>query len=212
MNLLTELSESLIAGDDERSAELTQAAIAEGLSPKSILDDGLLFGMATVGDRFKAHDIFLPDVLLAARAMQAGMEHLKPLLIRDGIPSVGTVVFGTVQGDLHDIGKNLVGIMLRGAGFDVIDLGNDVSPEAFVDTATEKNASVIGMSALLTTTMTVMQKVVDLVKERELQGRIKVIVGGAPVTAAFAEEIGADAYGFDAACAVDRVKELAGAN
>lgn len=212
MNLLTELSESLIAGDDERSAELTQAAIAEGLSPKSILDDGLLFGMTTIGDRFKAHDIFLPDVLLAARAMQAGMEHLKPLLIRDGIPSVGTVVFGTVQGDLHDIGKNLVGIMLRGAGFDVIDLGNDVSPEAFVDTATEKNASVIGMSALLTTTMTVMQKVVDLVKERELQGRIKVIVGGAPVTAAFAEEIGADAYGFDAACAVDRVKELAGAN
>lgn len=212
MNLLTELSESLIAGDDERSAELTQAAIAEGLSPKSILDDGLLSGMTTIGDRFKAHDIFLPDVLLAARAMQAGMEHLKPLLIRDGIPSVGTVVFGTVQGDLHDIGKNLVGIMLRGAGFDVIDLGNDVSPEAFVDTATEKNASVIGMSALLTTTMTVMQKVVDLVKERELQGRIKVIVGGAPVTAAFAEEIGADAYGFDAACAVDRVKELAGAN
>ncbi len=212
MNLLTELSESLIAGDDERSAELTQAAIAEGLSPKSILDDGLLFGMTTIGDRFKAHDIFLPDVLLAARAMQAGMEYLKPLLIRDGIPSVGTVVFGTVQGDQHDIGKNLVGIMLRGAGFDVIDLGNDVSPEAFVDTASEKNASVIGMSALLTTTMTVMQKVVDLVKERELQGRIKVIVGGAPVTAAFAEEIGADAYGFDAACAVDRVKELAGAN
>jgi 5-methyltetrahydrofolate--homocysteine methyltransferase len=138
------------------------------------------------------------------------MDLLKPLLIKDGIPMIGKVVIGSVQGDLHDIGKNLVGIMLKGAGFDVIDLGNDVAPEALVASAKEHQASVIGMSALLTTTMPVMGKVVDMVREQGLSGQVRTIVGGAPVSVDFANDIGADAYGFDAANAVDRVKDLAG--
>jgi 5-methyltetrahydrofolate--homocysteine methyltransferase len=207
VELTGQISESLQRGEDGEVKKLTREAIAEGIATKKILDDGLIAGMAVVGDRFKAHEIFLPEVLLAARAMYAGMDELKPLLIRDGVPSLGKVVIGSVQGDLHDIGKNLVGIMLKGAGFEVIDLGNDVSPERFVQTAREQGAPVIGMSALLTTTMPVMKKVVDLVKA-EAPGGIKVIVGGAPVSAEFAREIGADAYGYDAASAVDRVKGL----
>ena len=155
-------------------------------------------------------EIFLPEVLLAAKAMYAGMDLLKPLLIRDGIPSIGKVVIGSVRGDLHDIGKNLVGIMLKGAGFEVIDLGHDVSPERFVRTAQAENAAVIGMSALLTTTMPAMREVVDLVRAEKLDGRISTIVGGAPVSEAFAKDIGADAYGFDAAKAVVVVKDLVG--
>jgi 5-methyltetrahydrofolate--homocysteine methyltransferase len=166
--------------------------------------------MSVVGDRFREHDLFLPDVLLAARAMYAGMDLLKPLLIREGVPSIGRVVIGSVRGDLHDIGTNLVGIMLKGAGFDVIDLGHDVSPERMVTTAVEREASVIGMSALLTTTMPVMRDVVERVRREGLDGRIRTIGGGAPVTAAFAREIGADAYGFDAANAVEVVKDLVG--
>jgi 5-methyltetrahydrofolate--homocysteine methyltransferase len=150
-------------------------------------------------------------VLLAAKAMYAGMDLLKPLLIEDGIPSIGRVVLGTVRGDLHDIGKNLVGIMLKGAGFDVIDLGRDVAPEEMVRAASEQGAAVIGMSALLTTTMPVMGEVVELLKREKLDGKIKTIVGGAPVSENFASDIGADAYGFDAANAVDRVKQLVGA-
>jgi 5-methyltetrahydrofolate--homocysteine methyltransferase len=172
------------------------------------LDSGLLAGMAVVSDRFKAHEIFLPDVLLAARAMYAGLDRLQPLLLQEGIPSIGKVVLGSVQGDLHDIGKNLVGIMLEGAGFEVIDLGHDVAPEAFVETARSQEAAVIGMSALLTTTMPAMKKTVELVKERGLAGTIMTIVGGAPVSGDFANQIGADAYGFDAANAVDKVKAL----
>lgn len=212
MDLLLEISKKLMDGDDERVSQLTQQAIAQAISPQQILDTGFIAGMATVGERFKAHEIFLPDVLMAAKAMHAGMDQLRPLLINEGVSFIGTVVFGSVQGDLHDIGKNLVSIMLKGAGFEIIDLGNDVAPERFVETATQRNASVIGMSALLTTTMPVMGRVVDLVREQQLAGRIKIIVGGAPVSAEFAREIGADAYGFDAANAVDRVKELVGKN
>jgi len=208
MDILAELSAALQAGEDTKVAELTEGAIAAALAPKRILDDGLIAGMAVVGARFKAHEIFLPDVLMAAKAMYAGLDRLRPLLVRDGVPALGKVVLGTVQGDLHDIGKNLVGIMLRGAGFEVIDLGNDVAPERFVDTAEREGASVIGLSALLTTTMPGMGRVVDLVRRRELAGRIRVIVGGAPVCSSYAAEIGADAYGFDAANAVDRVKDL----
>ena len=149
-------------------------------------------------------------MLLAARAMNAGIEILKPLLIAEEVPALGTVVIGTVRGDLHDIGKNLVGIMLRGAGFEVVDLGSDVPPERFVDRAVEAGAGVIGLSALLTTTMTGMRQVVELVRERGLGDRLKVIVGGAPLTQRFADEIGADAYGYDAANAVEVVKRLAG--
>jgi 5-methyltetrahydrofolate--homocysteine methyltransferase len=209
MGILAQLAESLEKGDDKAVSELTAKAIDDGLEASAILDDGLIAGMNVVGEKFRVRDIFLPDVLLAARAMYAGMELLKPLLVREGVPTRGKVVIGSVQGDLHDIGKNLVGIMLRGAGFEVIDLGNDVPPEKFVETAAEEGAPVIGMSALLTTTMSSMKRVVEIVRERGLADDIKVIVGGAPLSDQFASEIGADAYGYDAANAVDRVKSLA---
>jgi len=210
MDLLKQLSEALQQGDHQRVAELTRQAIDQQAPAASILDDGLIAGMDVVGDRFRRHEIFLPEVLMAAKAMYSGLELLKPLLIEDGIPSQGKVVIGSVQGDLQDIGKNLVGIMLTGAGFEVIDLGSDVAPERFVETASAEGAPVIGMSALLTTTMSVMKQVVELARERGLSDRVKIIVGGAPVSKQFAEEIGADSYGFDAANAVDRVKALIG--
>jgi 5-methyltetrahydrofolate--homocysteine methyltransferase len=211
MTVLADIARAVIDGDHVRTGDLTRQAIAEAIAPKTILDDGLIAGMTVIGDRFRDHEIFLPDVLLAARAMYAGMDELRPLLVRDGIPSIGKVVIGTVRGDLHDIGKNLVGIMLRGAGFEVIDLGHDVAPEKMVDAAVEHGASVIGMSALLTTTMPAMAEVVTLLRERNLDGRIRTVVGGAPVDEAFARKIGADAYGFDAGNAVDVVKRLAAA-
>lgn len=212
MELLAQISENLEAGNDKKVAELTRRAIEQGLAPKQILDTGLIAAMATVGERFKAHEIFLPEVLLAARAMYAGMDELRPLLIKEGVPSIGKVVLGSVQGDLHDIGKNLIGIMLKGAGFEVIDLGNDVAPERFVETANEQGAPVIGMSALLTTTMPAMKTVVNLVQKRGLAGKVKTIVGGAPVSQEFARQIGADAYGFDATSAVEKVKSLVSKN
>ncbi len=211
MDTLEKLSEHLQKGDVQEVASLTKTAIEGGIDVKTILDDGLIAGMAVVGAKFKKHDIFLPDVLLAAKAMYAGMDLLKPLLIKEGIPTIGKVVIGTVQGDLHDIGKNLVGIMLKGAGFEVIDLGKDVSPEKFIDAVEETGAGVIGMSALLTTTMPAMKRTVDLARERGLFGKIRILVGGAPLSAAYAEEIGADAYCFDGINAVDCVKRFIGA-
>jgi 5-methyltetrahydrofolate--homocysteine methyltransferase len=208
VDLLIELAARLVAGDDDRVAELTGAAIQQGLPPKEILDHGLIAGMNRVGDLFKCHDIYLPDVLLAAQAMNAGMAQLRPLLVKEGIPTLGKVVLGSVQGDLHDIGKNLVAVLLKGAGFEVIDLGNDVAPERFIEAAQTHHAPVIGMSALLTTTMPMMGRVVTLLRERGLAGTVKTIIGGAPVTDKFAREIGADAHGYDAANAVDRVKSL----
>jgi 5-methyltetrahydrofolate--homocysteine methyltransferase len=201
---LIEIAHAVIAGDHNGVGALTRKAIDSGVEPKLILDDGLIAGMNVIGERFRVHEIFLPDVLMAAKAMYAGMDLLKPLLVEEGIPSNGKVVIGSVRGDLHDIGKNLVGIMLKGAGFDVIDLGHDVSPEKMVQTADAEGASVIGMSALLTTTMPAMGEVVELARAKP----IRTIVGGAPVSQAFAKEIGADAYGFDAANAVVVVKEL----
>ena len=212
MELLKRIAEGVVGGDEKQVAQLTGQAIEQSTSPKLILDDGLIAGMNVVGRRFKEHEIFLPDVLLAARAMYAGMDLLKPLLVRDGIPSQGRVVLGTIQGDLHDIGKNLVAIMLKGAGFEIIDLGNDVAPQRFVQAAKDQGAKVIGMSALLTTTMVKMRDVVELLEQQKLAGKIKTIVGGAPVSEAFAHEIGADAHGFDAASAVERVKILVGEN
>ena len=211
MDILQELSENLQRGNADRVAELTRKAIDNKLEPKVILDEGLLAGMTVVGEKFKEHEIFLPDVLLAARAMYAGMDLLKPLLIKEGIPTIGKVVIGTVQGDLHDIGKNLVAIMLKGAGFEVIDLGNDVPPERFIEAAEQEAAEIIGMSALLTTTMPVMKKVIDLAKERGIYGKTKIIVGGAPLSSAYARKIGADAYCFDGINAVDCVKGFVGA-
>jgi 5-methyltetrahydrofolate--homocysteine methyltransferase len=210
MELLNRISECLIRGDEEQVAELTRAALDQNQSPKAILDDGLIAGMNVVGERFGARQIFLPDVLLAARAMYAGLDLVKPHLEGTDIGTRGRVVIGTVQGDLHDIGKNLVGVMLRGAGYEVVDLGNDVAPEMFVERAKEVQAGVIGMSTLLTTTMPVMSKVVGLLEEAGLRGTIRTLVGGAPVTEAFATEIGADSYGFDAANAVERTRELLG--
>jgi 5-methyltetrahydrofolate--homocysteine methyltransferase len=210
MEVLQEISESLQRGEDQNVAGLTQKAVDSGLTAGQILNQGLLAGMDVIGRKFGAHEIFLPEVLLAARAMNAGVEVLKPLLIAEDVPSLGKVVVGTVKGDLHDIGKNLVGIMLKGAGFEVIDLGADVTPERFVDTAEKQGASVVGLSALLTTTMSGMRKVVELVNDRGLKGRVKVVVGGAPLSQKFADEIGADAYGYDASNAVEVVKRLTG--
>lgn len=208
MELIESIATSLQKGDDEKVLELTKQAIAEKVSPKKILDGGLIAGMNVVGEQFKNHDIFLPDVLLAAKAMYAGMSELRPLLVKEGIPTRGKAVIGTVQGDLHDIGKNLVGIMLKGAGFEVIDLGNDVSPEKFIEAAEREDARVIGMSALLTTTMPVMEDVVELLAKKGLADKIKTIIGGAPVSLDFAEEIGADSYGYDGVNAVEQVKRL----
>jgi 5-methyltetrahydrofolate--homocysteine methyltransferase len=212
MEILNQISQHLQMGDDTKVAELTKSALDQHKSPLEILNDGLIAGMNIIGDQFRGHEIFLPDVLLAAKAMYAGMDLLKPMLIEEGIPSRGKVVIGSVQGDLHDIGKNLVGIMLKGAGYEVIDLGNDVAPEKFVDTAKGNNARIIGMSALLTTTMAMMKQVVDIIKREELSGQIKTIIGGAPVSKAFADEIGADEYGYDVGHAVERIKAMTGHN
>jgi 5-methyltetrahydrofolate--homocysteine methyltransferase len=209
MDILEQVAQELELGEDENTAAAVRKAIDQGINPRHILDNGLIKGMNRIGGKFKNHEVFLPEVLLAAKAMHAAMEILKPLLIRDGIPSKGKVVLGTVQGDLHDIGKNLVGIMLKGAGFEVIDLGYDVTPELFVETAKREEVSIIGMSALLTTTMPVMKKVMELLQKENLKGKIKTIIGGAPLSQAYAEEIGADAYGYDAANAVECVERLA---
>jgi len=210
MDLLIQISESLKAGEEEKVGALTRKAIQQGLPPKEVLEQGLIAGMSVIGEQFKAHEIFLPEVLLAAKAMYAGMDVLRPLLEREGVVALGKVILGTVQGDLHDIGKNLVGILLKGAGFEVVDLGKDIPPEKFVETAKQEGASVIGMSALLTTTMPAMRSVVSLLKAQGLEGRIKTIVGGAPVTAQYAREIGADAFGYDGTSAVEECKKLVG--
>ena len=207
MEILDQIAESLQKGDHEKVALLTGLAIDDKVPAQQILDDGLIAGMNVVGEEFKNHRIFLPSVLLAARAMYAGMDLLKPLMIKDNVKTIGKVVIGTIKGDLHDIGKNLVGIMLKGAGFEVIDLGNDVPPEKFVETAKSENADAIGMSALLTTTMTGMKDVIDHMKSAGIFGKVKVIIGGAPVTREFAEEIGADSYAYDGMKAVDTLKE-----
>ncbi|MBM3318671.1 MAG: corrinoid protein [Candidatus Eisenbacteria bacterium] len=208
MEILTRIGAALQEGDDEAVGRLTGEALAEGLAPRRILDEGLIGGMNAIGEQFRRHELFLPDVLLAAKAMYAGLDRLQPLLAAEGGALRGKVCLGTVRGDLHDIGKNLVAIMLRGAGFEVVDLGRDVAPRRFVDAARETGALVVGMSALLTTTMPVMKEVVDLLRAEGLAGRVKTVVGGAPLSAAYAKEIGADAYAYDAAHAIEVVKRL----
>jgi len=206
---LKEIAENLIRGKAPKVKELTQKAVDEGEDIQRILNEGLLAGMSVVGDKFKRNEFYVPEVLIAARAMKAGMEIIRPLLTQKGVKGMGKVILGTVRGDLHDIGKNLVGMMLEGAGFEIIDLGIDVSPEKFVQTAREKDADIIGLSALLTTTMPGMKDVVEAAKASNL--RAKVMIGGAPVTQDYADEIGADGYAPDAASAVDKAKELIGA-
>jgi 5-methyltetrahydrofolate--homocysteine methyltransferase len=206
MGIFQELSEALQKGDAKKVAELTKHALNEKHDPTSILDDGLIAGMNVVGKKFKDHEIYLPDVLMAAKAMTAGMDLLKPFFVGERPKTLGKVVIGTIKGDIHDIGKNLVSIMLAGAGFEVIDLGNNVAPEQFVEVAEREKADVIGLSALLTTTMGTMKDVVDLARKRNLAPRVKIIVGGAPLSSKFASDIGADAYCYDAVSAVEYVK------
>jgi len=208
MDLLKELAENVIKGQAPKTEELTQKALAAGINPGEVLNKGLVAGMDVVGAKFKNNEFYVPEVLIAARAMKAGMKILRPKLVESGVEPVGKFVVGTVKGDLHDIGKNLVSMMLEGAGFEVIDLGVDVSPENFVNTANEKKAGVIGMSALLTTTMLNMKATIDELKKQGLNGKIKVVIGGAPVTQNYADEIGADGYAPDAASAVSEVKRL----
>jgi 5-methyltetrahydrofolate--homocysteine methyltransferase len=206
---LQALADALIRGDRDTVTDLTKQAIEEGVAAEDILDKGLIAGMDVVGRRFKANEIYVPEVLIAARAMNAGMEVLQPQLSAAGIKPIGTVVLGTVQGDLHDIGKNLVGMMLKGGGLRVVDLGTDVAPEKFVEACKTDSAGVCAMSALLTTTMPRMQEVVAALRDSGLE--VRTIIGGAPVTQSFADEIGADGYAPDAASAVDVVKGLLGA-
>lgn len=211
MEFLTEMAEKLYHGDADEVARLTKQALEEGFPPAEILSGGLIAGMDEVGRDFKAGDLFVPEVLIAARAMHAGMEVLRPLLTESDIPSAGRLVIGTVKGDLHDIGKNLVAMMMEGAGFEIHDLGTDTSPEKFVEVVKEKKPNLLGMSALLTTTMSMMKTTIEALEEAGVRHQVKVMVGGAPVTQAWAEEIGADGYAPDAASAVDKAKELMGA-
>jgi 5-methyltetrahydrofolate--homocysteine methyltransferase len=207
---LKQLAEAVISGNAAQSTELTQKAIDEGVPVQQILDDGLIAAMNEVGVRFKSNIFYVPEVLIAARAMNQAMELLEPQLAKAGIEPVGTVVLGTVKGDLHDIGKNLVGMMLKGAGLKVIDLKVDVAPEKFVEAVKESDAKLLGLSALLTTTMIGMKDVLAAVKGSGLDGKVKTMIGGAPVTQEYADEIGADGYAPDAASAVDKAKELLG--
>lgn len=205
---LQALAEAIINGKRQDAVNLTQKLLDAGVPVKRILDDGLIAGMSVVGERFKNGEYFVPEVLVAARAMKASMELLRPLLAASDVKPVGTVVIGTVRGDLHDIGKNLVAMMLEGAGFRVVDLGVDTPAEKFIAAAKENKAEIIGMSALLTTTMTYMPEVIKALEAESIRKRVKVIVGGAPVTQEWADQIGADGYAPDAASAVDKCKEL----
>jgi len=202
MNILKEISTLLQQGRAPKVKELVALALEEGISPKRILDEGLLDGMGIIGGKFKNNEVFVPEVLIAARAMNQGVEILKPHLVKEGVQSKGTVVLGTVKGDLHDIGKNLVKMMMEGKGLKVIDLGVDVESDKFVQAAKENNANIIACSALLTTTMGVMKEVVEKVNASCLDS-VKIMVGGAPITQSYCESIGADFYAADAATASD---------
>lgn len=203
---LKALADAVINGDQKKALEITKAALAEGKAPKDILDNGLIAGMDIVGARFKKNEVYIPEVLISARAMKTAMEVLEPELVKAGVEPIGKLLIGTVQGDLHDIGKNLVAMMLKGAGFEVIDLGVDVGPEKFVEQVKAAKAQLIGISALLTTTMPGMERTIKAVKEAGIG--VKVMIGGAPVTQDYADRIGADGYAPDAASAVDIAKSL----
>jgi len=208
MSRLRTLTESVINGDEEAVVKLARQLLAEGIGATEILNEGLIPAMNVVGDRMKKHEIFLPEVLLSASAMKAGLEVLKPSLTAGGASLGPKISLGTVKGDLHDIGKNLVGMMLTGAGFQVIDLGIDVPAEKFAEAIREEKPAIVGMSALLTTTMPEMKTTIDALEAAGLRRKVKVIVGGAPVTAEYATRIGADGYAPNAALAVDLVRQL----
>jgi 5-methyltetrahydrofolate--homocysteine methyltransferase len=208
---LQALARAILEGKRNEAVVLTQKLLDAGVTPKQILDEGLIAGMSVAGEKFKNGEYFVPEILVAARAMKASMEILRPLLVATDVQPIGTMVIGTVHGDLHDIGKNLVAMMMEGAGFKVVDLGVDVPAEKFIEAAKEHNAQIVGMSALLTTTMTYIPEVIKAFDEARLRPKVKLIVGGAPVTQEWANQIGADAYAPDAATAVDKCKEVLGA-
>ena len=206
--LMQEISYQLIIGQNLEVDRLTQQALEDGFSANTVMDDGLIAGMAVVGIKFRDNIIFVPEVLVAARAMKAGMAHIEPILSESGIEPIGTVVMGTVKGDLHDIGKNLCIMMLRGAGFVVYDLGVDTQPDEFIDEVVDKEANILGMSALLTTTMPNMGRTIEAFEEAGLRGEVRIMVGGAPLSQEFADDMGADGYGKDAIACVDLAKEF----
>ena len=206
--ILESISTAVIEGDLDEIHDLTEDALDEGLSAEEILNKGLMPGMDHVGVEFRAGNMFVPEVLRSARTMQASMDILRPILVEAGVETVGKVLLGTVKGDLHDIGKNLVAMMCEGAGFEVKDLGKDVAPEAFVDAVKEYEPHIVGMSALLTTTMRAMESTIRVLEEAGLRDRVKIIIGGAPTTQAFADQIGADGYASNAASAADLAKKL----
>ena len=208
MSILAEISENLQKGKAKIVKELVQKALDEGFAPEQILNEGLLHGMGIVGEKFKNNEVYVPEVLVAARAMSMGAQILKPHLAEAGVKATGKVCIGTVQGDLHDIGKNLVKMMMEGKGLEVIDLGTDVAPETFVQTAIDEGCQVICCSALLTTTMGVMGDVVKAAEAAGIRDKVKILIGGAPVNEAFCKQIGADCYTVDAASAADTAVEL----
>ncbi|MFW5769134.1 MAG: cobalamin B12-binding domain-containing protein [Spirochaetota bacterium] len=205
------MAEGVMSGDVDKVTELTQKAVDEGVEPMEIIDQGLMSGMSVVGERFKAGDMYVPEVIMSAKAMGAGMEIVKPLLVGGKAVSKGKVLIGTVKGDLHEIGKKLVMMMMESAGLEVEDLGIDVSAEKFAEAVKEKKPDVLGMSALLTTTMLAMKDTIETLKEAGLRDSVKILVGGAPVTLDFANEIDADGWAPDAVTAKDKVLEFLGA-
>ena len=205
---MQDIAAAIIEGEDDVADELTQKALADGVDALEIMDDGLIAGMSIVGIKFREAFIFVPEVLACARAMKAGMNHIEPILSAAGVESQGTVIMGTVKGDLHDIGKNLCIMMLRGAGFEVHDLGVDVGEDTFIDAVEEHGAPILGMSALLTTTMPNMGKTIEAFIDADLRDDVKIMVGGAPVTQEFADDMGADGYGKDALSCVSLAKSL----
>jgi 5-methyltetrahydrofolate--homocysteine methyltransferase len=207
MSILDQIKEVVIAGNHIRTTELSKQAVEEGIGPGSIIQDGFIAAMTVVGDKFKRNEIYVPEMLIAARAMKAGLEVVKPLLVGGEVKALAKVVLGTVKGDLHDIGKNLVGMLLEGAGAEVIDLGVDVPAEKFVESVNAHQPQFVGMSALLTTTMPTMRETIEALEQAGIRGHVKVLVGGAPVSQKYADEIGADGYAANASEAVDRIKE-----
>jgi 5-methyltetrahydrofolate--homocysteine methyltransferase len=210
-DFLEKLATAILEGDSQSTVDLVQQALDDGAAAKTILDDGMIVGMNEVGDRFRRGDMFVPEVLMSADAMSAGLKLLRPELAKSNVKMIGKVVLGTVKGDLHDIGKNLVGMMCEGAGFEVINLGFDVPPERFIEAIKEHQPQLIGMSALLTTTMRSMGQTIKSLEEAGLRDQVKIMVGGAPVDQDFADRIGADGYGSNAVAASDLAKQLVGA-
>ncbi len=205
---LSELYEAILKGDRDTAVSVTNQAVKDGADPQDIVTKYMIPAMDEVGKRFECNEYFVPELLIAARAMKACLEIVKPLLVQAGAESIGRVAIGTVKGDLHDIGKNLVAAMLEGGGFDIIDLGVDVSPERFAEAVTDKGANIVCLSALLTTTMPSMKSTIEALKEAGVRDKVKVLIGGAPVTQQYADEIGADGYGENAASAVNLARRL----